>query len=65
MQDLWQTTNMNYGARLGLATNPKKLRSSGVKSLLGRAVWEQGIRRPLPNNENRHEWKLAHGYRKF
>ncbi|MFL6368767.1 MAG: hypothetical protein ACJ72T_09525 [Nitrososphaeraceae archaeon] len=24
MRDLWQTTNMNYGARWGLATNPKE-----------------------------------------
>ena len=29
MRDLWQTTNMNYGARWGLATNPKKLKSEG------------------------------------
>jgi hypothetical protein len=25
MRDLWQTTNMNYGAKWSLATNPKKL----------------------------------------
>jgi hypothetical protein len=25
MRDLWQTTNQNYGARWGLATNPKRL----------------------------------------
>ena len=31
MRDLWQTTNINYGAKLGLATCPKKLKSSGVK----------------------------------
>ncbi len=30
MRDLWQTTNINYGAKLGLATCPKKLKSSGV-----------------------------------
>ena len=24
MRDLWQTTNMNYGARWGLATSPRK-----------------------------------------
>jgi hypothetical protein len=65
MRDLWQTTNMNYGARWGLATSPKKLKSSGIKRLLERAVWEQGIRRPLTEGANRHEWKIAHGYRKF
>jgi hypothetical protein len=65
IRDLWQTTNMNYGARWGLATSPKKLKSSGIKRLLERAVWEQGIRKPLVEGTNRHEWKIAHGYRKF
>jgi hypothetical protein len=64
MRDLWQTTNMNYGARWGLATSPKRLKSSGIKRLLERAV-EQGIRKPLIEGANRHEWKIAHGYRKF
>ena len=65
MRDLWQTTNMNYGAKWGLATNPKKLKSSGIKRLLERALWEQGIRQPLTNGIRRHEWKAAHGFRKF
>lgn len=65
MRDLWQTTNMNYGARWGLATNPKKLQSLAVKRLLDRALWEQGIRHSLPSGKKRHEWKGAHGYRKF
>jgi hypothetical protein len=65
MRDLWQTTNMNYGARWGLATNPKKLQSIAVKRLLDRALWEQGIRHALPTGKKRHEWKGAHGYRKF
>jgi hypothetical protein len=64
MRDLWQTTNMNYGARWGLATNPKKLKSSGIKRLLERALWEQGIRQPLIAGAKRHEWKGAHGFRK-
>ena len=44
MRDIWQTTNVDYGAKWGLATNPKKLKSSGIKRLLERALWEQGIR---------------------
>ena len=64
MRDLWQTTNMNYGARWGLATNPKKLHSIAIKRLLSRALWEQGIRHALPPGVKRHEWKGAHGYRK-
>jgi hypothetical protein len=62
MRDLWQTTNMNYGAKWGLATNPKKLQSIAVKRLLDR---EQGIRHTLPPGKKHHEWKGAHGYRKF
>ncbi|MGH9977591.1 MAG: hypothetical protein ACRD8Z_17415, partial [Nitrososphaeraceae archaeon] len=65
MRDIWQTTNINYGAKLGLATAPKKLKSGGIKRLLERALWEQGIRQPLPDRVRRHEWKAAHGFRKF
>ena len=65
MRDLWQTTNMNYGTKWGLATYPKKLKSSGIKRLLERALWEQGIRQPLIESAKRHEWKAAHGLRKF
>jgi integrase len=65
MRDIWQTTNITYGANLGLATCPKKLKSSGIKRLLERALWEQGIRHPLQNGAKRHEWKAAHGFRKF
>ena len=65
MRDIWQTTNINYGARLGLAKYPKKLRSSGIKRILERALWEQGIRKPLKDGEKRHEWKGAHGFRKY
>lgn len=49
----------------GLATNPKKLQSIAVKRLLDRALWEQGIRHTLLAGKKRHEWKDAHGYRKF
>ena len=65
MRDLWQTTNIDYGAKLGLATCPKKLKSSGIKRLIERALWEQGIRHTLAPRMKRHEWKAAHGFRKF
>jgi hypothetical protein len=48
MRDFWQTTNMKYGARWGLATNPKRLQSIAVKRLLDRALCEQGVRYALP-----------------
>ena len=65
MRDLWQTTNVDYGAKWGLATCPKKLQSSGIKRILERALWEQGIRQPLIEGAKRHEWKAAHGFHKF
>jgi hypothetical protein len=65
MRDIWQTTNMTYGAKFGLATAPRKLASSAIKRLIERATWEQGLRQPLKNGQRRHEWKAAHGFRKF
>jgi hypothetical protein len=64
-RDLWQTTNMSYGANLGLARYPRKLKSSGIKRIIERALWEQGLRHPLTDGNKRHEWKAAHGFRKF
>jgi hypothetical protein len=64
-RDLWQTTNIKYGANFGLATHPKKLKSGGIKRIIERALWEQGLRKPLENGDKRHEWKAAHGFRKF
>jgi hypothetical protein len=65
MRDLWQTTDMKYGAKFGVATYPKRLKSSGIKSLLERAIRAQGLCKPLPSGRNRREWKGAHGIRKF
>ena len=41
MRDIWQTTNVKYGAKWGLATAPKRLNSSGIKRMIERALWEQ------------------------
>jgi site-specific recombinase XerC len=65
MRDLWQTTNTDSRYRNGLATYPNKLKSSGIKRLIERALWDQGLRRPLKDGQKRHEWKAAHGFRKF
>jgi hypothetical protein len=65
MRDISQTTFIDYAAKLGLATCPKMLKHSGIKRLLERALWEQGISSPIQNGAKRHEWKAAHGFRKF
>lgn len=51
----------------GLPTVPKKLQPNGVKKILVRAMRSQGIRQSLDkdNGQKRHEFKLAHGYRKY
>lgn len=36
MRDIWQTTNVEYGAKWGLATVPKKLQSSAIKRFINR-----------------------------
>jgi hypothetical protein len=38
MRDIRQTTNVDYGTKSGLATCPKRLKSSGIKRLLERAA---------------------------
>jgi integrase len=65
MRDIWQTHGMDYGAKFGLAEKPKKLDAIAVKRIIERALWEQGIRKPLPEGTKHHEWKPAHGFRKF
>lgn len=65
MRDLWQTTDTKYGAKFGFATYPKRLKSSGIKSLIERAIRAQGLFKPLPEGVNRREWKAVHGMRKF
>jgi integrase len=65
MRDIWQTTNIEYGANFGLATNPKILASVAIKRIIERALWSQKVRYKLKNGERRHEWKTVHGFRKF
>jgi hypothetical protein len=65
MRDMWQTYGMDYGAKFGLAAKPKKLESIAVKRIIERGLWEQGIRKPLPHGQKHHEWKAAHGFRKY
>ena len=65
MRDIWQTYGMDYGAKFGLAAQPKKLESTAIKRIIERGLWEQGIRKPLPTGVKHHEWKAAHGFRKY
>jgi hypothetical protein len=61
MRDLW---NIEKFAR-GMITVPKQLKSSGLKRLIERALYAQGIRKSLPAGQRRHEFQTDHGFRKF
>ncbi|MDN5846713.1 MAG: hypothetical protein L0H53_10620 [Candidatus Nitrosocosmicus sp.] len=65
MRDIWQTTNVKYGANWGLATIPKKLESVAIKRIIDRALRIQGIRHNLTEGQKRHEFKAMHGFRKY
>ena len=65
VRDTWQCTNVRRMNKGGLAAYPKQLKSSGIRTLIGRALWEQGIRENLVEGERRHEFKTLHGFRKF
>jgi hypothetical protein len=42
------------GAKYGFITQPKRLGTEGIKKILIRALWAQGIRKPLPKGVRRY-----------
>lgn len=65
MRDLWRTTNITYGAKLGYAKSPMKFKSNGIRNLIAKALFQQNVRPLLKEGQKRHEFKTAHGFRKF
>lgn len=65
MRDMWRTTDMQYGAKTGMAREPIQLQAGGVRSLIHRALFKQNIRPLLEQDQKRHEFKALHGFRKF
>ena len=49
VRDLWNTESTKEGN--GFVTKPKKLASSGIKRLIERAIWAQGLRKKLENGK--------------
>jgi integrase len=64
VRNLWDVTTPSGGPR-GIVTVPKKLKDTGVKSLMERALRAQGIRTKLENGKKRYEFATDHGFRKF
>ena len=62
MRDLWDT---QMKISRGLATIPKKLTSIGVKRLMERAIWAQGLRSELQAGKKRHPFATNHSLRKY
>jgi hypothetical protein len=55
----WQKVKPRYSHRIGLAKYPKQFKSTEIKTLVGRTLQIQGIRRKLDlrNGEKNHDWK--------
>jgi integrase len=63
MRDLWDTGAIQHGR--GLVTKPIKLASSGIKRLIERAIWAQGLRKKLEKGKRRHPFQAVQPFRKW
>jgi hypothetical protein len=62
MRDLWDT---RVAQGRGFATLPKRLSSLGIKRLMERAIWAQGLRTKLEPGKKRHPYQTNHSLRKW
>jgi integrase len=62
MRDLWDT---QVKISRGLVSIPKQLTAIGVKRLIERAIWAQGLRSELPAGKKRHPFATNHSLRKY
>src|SRR6478609_7748649 len=62
MRDLWDA---RQAQGRGLVTKPKKLSSLGIKRLMERAIWAQGLRKKLEPGKKRHPYQANHSLRKW
>jgi hypothetical protein len=62
MRDLWDT---RVKVSRGLVSIPKKLSAIGVKRLMERAIWAQGLRIELQAGKKRHPFSTNHSLRKY
>jgi hypothetical protein len=62
MRDLWDTS---VAKGRGMVSIPKKLSSSGIKRMIERDTWAQGLRTQLENGKKRHPYQAIHSMRKW
>jgi hypothetical protein len=65
MRDLWNAAKLPKKEEKGKINDPIKLQSIGVKRLVERALWAQGLRTTLEQGKKRHEFQTDHGFRKW
>jgi integrase len=62
MRQLWNTKQGYYH---GVVTEPTQLKSTGIKRLIERTLWSQGIRKKSDLQHKRYEFQTNHGFRKW
>lgn len=62
MRNIWDA-RVRQGK--GLVTKPKKLASIGLKKLIERALWAQGLRTKQENGKKRYPFQAIHCFRKW
>lgn len=62
MRDLWDTRVIRGRHKI---SEPKQLTSQGIKRLIERAHWAQGLRKKLEKGKRRHPYQAVHSLRKW
>ena len=62
IRDLWDA---RQAQGRGLITKPERLSSLGIKRLMERAIWAQGLRKKLEVGKKRHPYQANHSLRKW
>jgi hypothetical protein len=66
MRNLWNSLRPTENSiSKKTVNNPEKLNSIGIKRLIERALWTQGLRTKLTNGKKRHEFQTDNGFRKW
>ena len=66
MRNLWNSTKPTENSLAKKFVDfPERLNSLGVKRLVERALWSQGLRTKLKDGKKRHEFQTDHGFRKW
>ena len=62
MRNLWNSTTPKGKGSINYARN---LKSTGVKQLMERALFAQGLRKKIEQGKKRHEFQANHAFRKW